>query len=112
MSNTIVERHHTVVDRILEKMLKEKPDVDPQEALGWALHAHNSYPGTYGWSPFQLTYGRNPKLLGVGGDRLPALTGTVTEVVACHLNNLLSAQINYREAVNLKKIKTALAQKI
>ena len=111
-SNAIVERHHAVVDRILEKMMEERPEMDPQEALGWALHAHNSYPGTYGWSPFQLTYGRNPRLPGVGGDRLPALTGTVTEVVAGHLNNLLSAQRNYREAVNLKKIKTALAHKI
>ena len=111
-SNAVVERHHAVVDRILEKMMEEKPEMDPQEALGWALHAHNSYPGTYGWSPFQLTYGRNPRLPGVGGDRLPALTGTVTEVVAGHINNLLSAQRNYREAVNLKKIKTALAHKI
>ena len=76
------------------------------------LQAHNSYPGNYRWSPFQLTYGRNPKLPGVGGDRLPALTGTVTEVVAGHLNNLLSAQRNYREAANLKKINTVLAHKI
>ena len=37
---------------------------------------------------------------------------SVTEVVAGHLNNLLSAQKNYREAVNLKKIKTAIAHKI
>ena len=27
-SNAIVERHHTVVDRILEKMLEEKPDMN------------------------------------------------------------------------------------
>ena len=111
-SNAVVERHHAVVDRILEKMLEERPNIDAQEALGWALHAHNSYPGTHGWSPFQLTYGRNPRIPGVGNDRLPALTGTVTEVVASHINNLLSAQKNYREAVNLKKIKTALAHKI
>ena len=60
--------------------MEERPEMDPQEALGWALHAHNSYPGTYGWSLFQLTYGRNPRLPGVGGDRLPALTGRVSEV--------------------------------
>ena len=44
MSNAVVERLHAVVDRILEKMLEEKLDMDPQEAPGWALHAHNSYP--------------------------------------------------------------------
>ena len=43
-SNTIVVRHHAVVDRILEKILEEKPDMNPQEALGWALQAHNSNP--------------------------------------------------------------------
>ena len=77
--------------------------MDPQDALGWAIHAHNLYPGTYGWSPFQLTYSRNPKLPGIGGDKLPALTGTITEAIA---------KRNYREAVNLKKIKTALANKL
>ena len=54
---------------------------------------------------------QEPKLTGVGGDKLPALTGIVTESVAGYLDNLLSAQWNYREAVNLK-IKTALAHKI
>ena len=95
-SNAVVERHHAVVNRILEKMLEERPNIDAQEALGWALHAHNSYPGTHGWSPFQLTYGRNPRIPGVGNNRLPVLTGTVTEVVASHINNLLSAQKNYK----------------
>ena len=108
-SNTIVEKYHAVVDRFLEKTLEEKPNMNPQEALGWAIHAHNSYPGTFGWSSFQLTYGRNPKLPGVSRDRLPALIGTVTEVEASHLNYLMSAKRNYIEAVNLKKIKTALA---
>ena len=43
---------------------------------------------------------------------MQALTGTVIEAIAGRLDNLLSAQRNYREAVNLKKIKTALAHKI
>ena len=85
--------------------------MDPQDTLRWAIHAHNTYPGTYGWSPFQLTYGRNPKISGIGGHKQLALTGTIMEAVAGHLDNLLSAQRNYREAVNLKKIKTALIQK-
>ena len=111
-SNAVVERHHAVVDRILEKMIEERPGIDVQEALGWAIHSHNSYPGTHGWSPFQLTFGRNPRIPGVGNDKLPALSGTVTEAVAKHINNLISAHKNYREAVNLKKIKVALAHKI
>ena len=64
-SDAIVESHHAVVDRILEKILEEKPDMNLRDALGWAIHAHNSYPGTYGWSPFQLTYGRNQSFQGL-----------------------------------------------
>ena len=44
----------------------------------------------------------------MGGDRLLALTGNVTEVLAGHLNHLPSAQRNYREAVNLYR--TALVK--
>ena len=84
-----------MVYRILKKMMEGKPEMDPQDALGWAKYAHNMYPRTYGWSPFQLTYSRNPKAPGIGGDKLPALSGTITEALAGHLDNLLSAQRNY-----------------
>ena len=84
-----------MVYRILKKVTEEKPEIDPQDALGRAIHACNIYPGTYGWSPFQLTKGRNPKLPGIGGDKLPALSGTITEAVAGHLDNLLLAHRNY-----------------
>ena len=64
-SNAVVERHHAIVDRILEKMVEDRPGIDIQEALGWAIHSH-MYPGTHGWSLFQLTFGRNPRIPGVG----------------------------------------------
>ena len=63
-SNALVERHHAVVDRIFEKLMEESPNMDPPVALGWAVHSHNTYPGQHGWSPFQLTYGRNNDCLG------------------------------------------------
>ena len=47
-SNAVVERHHAIVDRILEKMVEDRPGIDIQEALGWAIHLHNMYPRTYG----------------------------------------------------------------
>ena len=111
-SNTIAERYRMAVYRILKKMIEEKREMDPQDALGWAIHARNIYPGTYGWSPFQLIYGRNPKPPGIGGDKLPALSGTIMEALGGHLDNLLSAQRNYRESVNLNMIKTALVYKL
>ena len=111
-SNTLVERHHAVVDRIFEKMVEESPSLNPQVALGWAIHSHNTYPGQYGYSPFQLTYGRNPRLPGVYTDQLPALSGSTSESVAKHLKNIQKSQEEFRSAVNLKNIKVALAQTI
>ena len=108
-SNAIVERHYAVIDRILKKILT-RYESSGCSSMG---NTHSKLISRNIWmESVPACIWQEPKAYGVGGDKLPALTGTITEAVAGHLDNLLSAQRNYREAVNLKKIKTALAHKI
>ena len=51
----IVERHHAVLDRTLQSLMKDFPKHKTQTLLSWAITVT-------GWSPFQIVYGRNPVL--------------------------------------------------
>ena len=62
-----------------------------------------------GFSPYQLVYGRNPRLPGIMDDDLPALEGTSSEeVIARHLNASLSARKAFVSAQASEKIRRAL----
>ena len=66
-----------------------------------------------GFSPYQLVYGRNPKLPCTLSDELPALEGTTTsEMVAKHLNASHSARKAFIAAETSEKIRRALKHKV
>ena len=89
-SNGLCERNHAVIDEMVHKMLEDYPKCPLEIALSWAVHAKNTLQMVGGYSPYQLVYGRNPKLPSVLSDELPALEGTtISEVFANHLNCLV-----------------------
>ena len=61
-SNGLCERNHYLVDSILLRILIDFPEMDLETALAWACVAKNSLSTVYGFSPFQLVYGRIPSI--------------------------------------------------
>ena len=61
-SNGLCERNHALVDNILTRVLDDFKDMDLETALAWACAAKNSLTTVYGFSPFQLVYGRQPNI--------------------------------------------------
>lgn len=61
-SNGLCERNHAVIDNVLQKILLDRPTCSLPIALAWAVHAKNTLHMVAGFSPFQLVFGRNPKL--------------------------------------------------
>ena len=59
-ANGIVERNHACVDRMIEKMCTADPELDPQIALCWSIHASNCLDLVEGISPHLLVFGRIP----------------------------------------------------
>ena len=60
-SNGICERHNAIIENMVEKVMCEsKCSIDV--ALAWAVSAKNSLHNSYGYSPNQLVFGRNPNL--------------------------------------------------
>lgn len=111
--NGLCERNHAVVDNCVEKILEDYPNMDIELALVWAVNAKNSLQMVYGYSPYQLVFGRNPNLPSVLTDKAPALHGTtVSEIFAKHLNVLHSSRKAFIQAEASEKIRRALRHKI
>ena len=56
------ERNHSIVDRMMVKMMFEDPILKPDVALCWALTAKNNLENYQGFSPSQLVFGENPRM--------------------------------------------------
>lgn len=111
--NGMMERNHAVVDRMIEKLLEDDPNMPLEIALSSALNAKNSLAMWNGFSSYQLVYGQNPNIPSVLVDNPPALEGrTTSEVFAKNLNALHSARSAFIEAETSEKIRRALRHKI
>ena len=58
----VVERHHAVVDGTYQALLRDFPSYKKETLLQWAVFVKNSTTTTSGWSPYQIVYGKNPKV--------------------------------------------------
>ena len=112
-SNGLCERNHTIIDDSVSKIMAEQPDCSLKVALAWAVNAKNCLHMVGGYSPYQLVFGRNPKLPCAISDNPPALEGTTSsEVIAKHLNASHSARKAFMAAEASEKIRRALKHQI
>ena len=111
-SNGMIERHNRTVAGIVRKILTDS-DIEFEVALAWAFNAKNSLCNVHGFSPFQLSIGRNPKLPCSINDALPALTNKpTTKVLQDNLNALHKARKAFIELESSDRIKRALSHNI
>ena len=112
-SNGICERNHAVIDESVRKIMADQPNCPLTVALAWAVHAKNCLLMVGGYSPFQLVFGRNPRIPGVMNDFLPALEGTtISETLGQHLNAMHAARKGFIQAESSEKIRRALRHQI
>ena len=101
-SNGLPERHNAV---LTETVLKGRDELDWETSLGWAISAKNSLQSVYGFSPFQLVFGRNPNLPNILEDKPPALEGTTSsEIVAKQITALYAARKAFIESESSERI--------
>ena len=111
-SNGIVERHNALLGQMTLKVRHDTKCSIPI-ALMWAVHAKNTLINIFGFSPYQLVFGRNPSIPGNSTNKLPALTSeTSSATVANHLNALKHSREAYMQAENSNRIQRALRGKV
>ena len=111
--NGIVERHNGVLGEMIEKIM-EDTRVSLEISTCWAVNAKNSLCMVYGFSPYQLVMGRNPKIPNVLDSKTPTYLNesTCCKLVSDHLNSIYSARQEFTHAENSHRLKRALKEKI
>lgn len=109
-SNGLCERNHCVIDENVSKLLKDNPQLSLDCALIWACNAKNSLAMVYGYSPYQLVFGRNPNLPSVLTAKLPALDNDVstTKGFGKHLEALHASREAFIQSEASDRIRRAL----
>ena len=111
--NGLCERNHAVVDNILLRISTDFPRLDIQTALAWACSAKNSLQQVYGFSPYQIVFGKNPRLPNILSDGPPAWEDKpVSETLAKHLNALKTTREEFVRSETSSRIKKALKSKV
>lgn len=111
-SNGMCERHNALIGEMTMK-IKEDIKCRLQVALMWAVHAKNALINIFGFSPYQLVFGKNPNIPGNSNNKLPAMTPyTSSEIVADHLNSLRRAREEYMKAENSDRVRRALSGRV
>ena len=111
-SNGMCERHNQVLGEMLEKTLADsncKMDI----AVDWCINAKNSLQNVHGFSPFQLVFGRNPRIPGILTDRLPALDDfSAASIIRDNLNALNRARQAFIASESSEKLRRALRHNV
>lgn len=111
-SNGVVERHNATLTNALIK-LKEDINSSWEIALSWAVSAKNSLHSVFGYSPYQIVFGRNPKLPSILSDKPPALGGSNTsKIVAANIRAIHEGRKAFIASESSEKIRRALRSNI
>ena len=111
--NGLCEKNHFTMDNILERIEVDYPRLSINAKLAWATMAKNSLMMVYGYSPYQLVFGKNPNLPNILTDGPPAWEeSTVSEKLREHLKALHGCRKSFMESESSERIKRALKAKI
>jgi transposase InsO family protein len=112
-SNGLCEKNHALADNILQSVMRDYPDLSIEQALAWAVVAKNSLTNHFGFSPYQLVFGRNPKLPNVINDPPPSWEiKTKSESLMKNLRAMHATRQAFMKAESCEKLKIALRAKI
>ncbi|CAG2221800.1 unnamed protein product [Mytilus edulis] len=111
-SNAIVERHNATLTETVKKV-RESSYLSWETAISWAVNAKNSLVNVYGYSPYQIVFGRNPNLPSTLVNKPPALEGeTMSKTMGKHLVGLHEARKAFVASESSEKIRRALRKQV
>ena len=94
-------------------LMEDDPKMTMQEAVNQAAFVRNSTINDTGYSPFQLVYGRNPRIPGTleQNHLLSLVTDTRSEIARTMIARSEATRKKYLEKATDQKLKLAAAQR-
>ena len=109
----VVERHHAVVDSTYQALLRDFPSYKKETLLQWAVFVKNSTTTTTGWSPYQIVYGKNPKVPCLLTSNIAGLREeVVSRQMLENLNALEQGRIEVNRALCDARLKKMMKAKV
>lgn len=111
--NGLNEKNHALADNILKQVMRDYPDISLESALAWTCSAKNSLSMVYGYSPYQLVFGKNPRLPNILNDPPPSWAiEPKSKALVKQLRALHATREAFIKAEACEKLKIALKSKI
>ena len=111
-SNGICERHNAVLADMIRKVIHDT-GCNIDLAVSWSVNAKNSLANVHGFSPYQLVFGKNPKLPNVLYDKPPALYNhDQNDIIRMNLNALHKAREAFMKSESSEKVRRALRHNV
>ena len=111
--NGLCEKNHATNDNIMEALEEDNPKVPLDTLLLWALVAKNSLLMVQGFSPYQLIFGKNPRLPNIITDPLPTWDDEgISGALLNHLTAMKKARQEFIKQESALKLKKALEAKV
>ena len=111
--NGLCEKNHATVDNILEALENDYPKIPLETLLLWACVAKNSLLMVQGFSPYQIMFGKNPKLPNIITDPLPTWDNEgLPAVLTKHLQAMKATKEAFIKSEDSRKLKLALESKV
>ena len=111
--NGMCEKNHALNDCVISSLLRDYNKMPLAQAVAWSCAVKNSLTNVYGYSSFELTFGRAPRLPSVMTEPIPASQiEPRTESLIKNIEAIQNTRIAFAKAEKCEKLKLALNLKM
>ena len=108
-----IEKHHSIVDKTLEALVRDFPNFSKRTLLQWATMVKNCTATSTGWSPFQFVFGRYPKLPSVLDSKNAAMREDIMlKTMLENMTALEESRIKYNAALADARLKKMIKSQV
>ena len=107
------EKGHSTCDNVGQCLERDYPEMPLEQVIAWACAVKNSLTNVYGYTAFELTFGRAPRLPSIMTDPIPASQVEPTSrALIDNIKAIHATRAAFAKAEKCEKLKLALRLKM
>ena len=111
--NGTCEKNHALNDCVITSLLRDYPKMTLEQAVAWSCAVKNSVTSVYGYSAFEVTFGRAPRLPNIMNDPIPVSQVEPRSVALIkNIQAIQNTRVAFAKAEKCEKLKLALKLKM